>query len=84
MTNLLLVRHSEPAWGPENPPSKWELTERGRKRSRSLREYLAQRCVGAVSASSKLKAVQTAEIAAEVAGLSNVALVHDLREHDRE
>jgi broad specificity phosphatase PhoE len=87
MTNLLLVRYSEPAWGPENPPSKWELTERGRKRSRLLGDYFAERGVGAVFPSSELKAAQTAEIAAVVAGLSNVVLVHDLRdlrEHERE
>ena len=84
VTNLLLVRHSEPAWGPENPPSKWELAERGRKRSRSLGDYFVKRRVGAVCASLELKAAQTAEIAAEVAGISNVVLVHDLREHERE
>ena len=84
MTNLLLVRHSEPAWGPEKPPSKWELTERGRKRSRSLGDYFVERRVGAVFASLELKAAQTAEIAAEVAGLADVVLIHDLREHERE
>jgi len=84
MTNLLLVRHSEPAWGPENPPSKWELTERGRQRSRSLGDYFVERRVGAVFASPELKAAQTAEIATQVAGQSNVVLVHDLREHERE
>jgi len=84
MTNLLLVRHSELAWGPENPPSKRELTERDRKRSRLLGDYLIERNVGAVFASLELKAAQTAEIAAEVAGLSNIVLVPDLREHERE
>jgi broad specificity phosphatase PhoE len=84
MANLLLVRHSEPAWGPENPPSKWELTERGRNRSRSLGDYFVERRVDAVFASLELKAAQTAEIAAEVVGLPNVVLIHDLREHERE
>lgn len=84
MTKLLLVRHSEPAWGPENPPSRWELTERGKKRSHALGDYLVERRVGAVFASLELKAAQTAEIAAEVTSFSNVVLVHDLREHERE
>ena len=84
MTNLLLIRHFEPAWGPEKPPSKWELTERGRQCSRSLGDYLVERSVGAVFASLKFKATKTTEITAEVAGFSNVVLVHDLREHERE
>ena len=84
MTILLLVRHSEPAWGPENPPSKWELTGQGRDNARSLGEYFVERRVGVVFASLELKAAQTAEISAEVAGLSNVVLNDDLREHERE
>ena len=84
MTNLLLIRHFEPAWGPENPPAKWELIERRRQCSRSLGDYLVERRVGAVFASLKFKATKTTEITAEVAGFSNVVLVHDLREHERE
>lgn len=84
MTNLLLVRHSEPAWGPEIPPSMWELTERGRQRSRSLGEYLAERGVNAIFASPETKAAQTGEIAAGVAGVSDVVFVRDFREHERE
>jgi broad specificity phosphatase PhoE len=84
MTNLLLVRHSEPAWGPENPPSKWELTERGRERCRLLGEYLRQRGVGEIFASSEIKAIETAKIAAEIAGVSSVVSDTELREHDRD
>jgi broad specificity phosphatase PhoE len=84
MTKLLLVRHSEPAWGPENPPSKWQLTERGRERSKLLGEYLKRRGVGEIFASSEIKAIETAEIAAQIAGVSTVTSDAGLREHDRD
>jgi len=86
MTKLLLVRHSEPAWGSHAPPSKWVLTERGRERSKLLGEYFKQRRVGRIFISDEVKAIQTAEIAAEIAGISesNLVVDHDLREHDRD
>ena len=84
MTKLLLIRHSIPAWGPNDPPSKWVLTEEGRERSKLLGEYLNQRRVGRIFASDEVKAIETAEIAARVAGISEVVTDHDLREHDRD
>jgi 2,3-bisphosphoglycerate-dependent phosphoglycerate mutase len=84
MVNLILVRHSEPAWDPEIPPSRWLLTERGRHRSKLLGEYLGTRKIGQIFASSELKAIETAEIAAGFAGISLVNTDHDLREHDRD
>jgi|LWDU01.1.fsa_nt_gi probable phosphoglycerate mutase/uncharacterized phosphatase len=84
MTNLLLIRHSMPAWGSHAPPSKWILTERGRELSKVLGKYLKERQVGLIFASTEVKTVETAEIAAEVARISNVVQDHDLREHDRD
>jgi broad specificity phosphatase PhoE len=84
MTNLLLIRHSMPAWGSHAPPSKWILTEEGRERSKDLGEYLKKRQVGRIFASTEVKAVETAEIAAKVAGVPNVIQDRDLREHDRD
>lgn len=83
MTQLLLVRHSEPVLSRLKPPSQWELTERGRERSLLLGEYLKQRGTDQIIASSELKAIETAEIAASVVGLEEVEQVHDLREHER-
>jgi broad specificity phosphatase PhoE len=84
MTKLLLIRHSVPAWGPENPPSKWELTERGKDRSKLLGEYLKSRRTSRIFASSEVKALETAEIAAGIAGISSVTSYSGLREHDRD
>ena len=84
MTNLLRVRHSEPEWGDQSPPSKWVLTQRGRDRSVVLGEYLKQRNVDRIVASTEVKTLETAAIAAEVAGIPDVKEYHDLREHERE
>ena len=84
MTNLLLVRHSEPDWGPDLPPSQWVLTDRGRDRAKLLGEYLATRAVSTVFTSDERKAVETAEIAAGVAGIGNPVVDQGFREHDRD
>jgi broad specificity phosphatase PhoE len=84
MTNLLLIRHAMPAWGSHAPPSKWVLTEQGREKSRVLGAYLKERRVGRIIASTEAKAVETAEIAAKMADVSQVTQDHDLREHDRD
>lgn len=82
MTNLLLVRHSEPALKKGVLPSKWKITERGQDRSRLLGEYLNIHGIDRIIASSEVKAIETAEIAAEVAGIRHVHQEHDLREHN--
>jgi len=82
--NLLLIRHSMPAWGSHAPPSKWKLTEEGRERSKGLGWYLKERQAGRIFTSTEVKSIETAEIAAKVAGVSNVVQDHDLREHDRD
>jgi len=73
-----------PAWGSHAPPSKWILTEEGRERSKDLGRYLKERHVGRIFASTEVKTIETAEIAAKVAGVPNVVQDHDLREHDRD
>ena len=83
MSNLLLIKHSEPVADLELKPSEWKLSDRGKRRAGLLAEYLAQRSIGALYSSSEKKAVQTAEIVRASVGLP-INVVHDLREHDRE
>ena len=82
MSNLLLIKHSEPVVDPEIPPSQWKLSDRGVQRAGLLAEYLADRGINALYSSGESKAVQTAEIVGDSTGLS-INVVHDLREHDR-
>ena len=83
MTNLILIRHSEPVLDAAKPPSRWELSDRGRRRAELLGEYLATRSVGQIYSSDEQKAQQTANIAASTCG-APVVVEHDLREHERE
>ncbi|MDA1280100.1 MAG: histidine phosphatase family protein [Chloroflexi bacterium] len=83
MNKILLTRHAEPAWNENATPSQWELTDAGRQRAAELGDYLAERNIAAVYASTEIKAIQTAEIAGGASGKKPV-IVHDLREHERE
>ena len=83
MTKLLLIRHFEPILDPDNPPSKWEFSDRGRQRAQALGAYLLENGTTALYSSQETKAFQTAKHAGTVAGLSTVA-IQDFREHDRE
>ena len=74
MAKLHLVRHSELAWGTELPPSKWVLTGQGKIRSRELGVYLGKQGVSRIFSSDENKAVETAEIAADVAGIKKVII----------
>jgi broad specificity phosphatase PhoE len=82
MPKLILVKHSEPAVDLELPPSKWILSDRGKRLVGLLADYLAMRGIGALHSSDEIKTVQTAEIVGETIGLP-VNAVHDLREHER-
>ena len=84
MAKLHLVRHSEPAWRTELPPSKWVLTGQGKIRSRELGVYLGKQGVSRIFSSDENKAVETAEIAADVAGIKKVIIDSSLRKHDRD
>ena len=84
MAKLHLVRHSEPAWRTELPPSKWVLTGQGKIRSRELGVYLGKQGVSRIFSSDENKAVETAEIDADVAGIKKVIIDSSLREHDRD
>lgn len=83
MTRLFLIRHSEPKLINGVPPAGWELTNRGRTRAKQLGEYLAEQQVERFFSSSEIKAIQTAAIAAERAGITNVTQIANLGEHDR-
>lgn len=67
----------------EIPPSKWELSDRGKLRAGLLADYLAGREIDALYSSSEVKTVQTAEIVSTTTGLP-VNVDHDLREHSRD
>lgn len=83
MSNLLLIKHSEPVVDLELPPSKWMLSDRGIRRAGLLAAYLADREINALYSSSEAKTLQTAEIVGSSTRLS-INVVHDLREHERE
>ncbi|MBP38723.1 MAG: hypothetical protein CL726_05345 [Chloroflexi bacterium] len=63
-----------PPWGSHDPPSKWILTEEGRERSKRLGEYFRERHTTRIITSSEVKVIETAKIAARVAGISEVVV----------
>lgn len=83
MSNLLLIKHSEPVVDFGITPANWVLSDRGEQRAGLLAAYLADRGINALYSSSEVKAVQTAEIVGAATGLS-INVVPDLREHRRE
>lgn len=78
MSNLLLVKHSEPVVDFGITPANWVLSDRGEQRAGLLAAYLADRGINALYSSSEVKAVQTAEIVGAATGLS-INVVPDLR-----
>lgn len=83
MSKILLIRHSEPVLDPASPPSKWQLSDRGKQRAEALGAYLDKSDIDALYCSGEIKAIQTAEIAGAAAPISPV-VIPDLREHNRE
>jgi broad specificity phosphatase PhoE len=82
MSLLILVKHSLPEVIESVPATEWNLSERGRTRSRELAKRLIQYQPDEVFSSVESKAKQTAEIIAIELGLT-MCVVDGLHEQDR-
>ncbi len=82
MSNLILVRHSEPEIQPGKPASTWRLSERGRSRAGELAKELRGFTPTSIWCSKEPKAIETAQILTDALNVPmNVA--HGLEEHHR-
>ena len=79
---LVLAKHSEPILEPGVAPSRWRLSEGGRRGGVLLGGYLARYRPGVVVCSEEPKAVETARLAAGRLGAEHLAFP-GLHEHDR-
>lgn len=79
---LVLVRHSVPAIDPNLPPSEWHLSREGKERTRKLSSSLAPFKFSTIYSSIERKAVETADILAETAGVPSRSF-DGLHEHER-
>ena len=82
MRKLILVRHSLPVVTGEQPASRWQLSEQGRRRCERLAELLAAHHPSAIVTSSEPKAIETGQIAGERLGIP-VEAAPNLHEHER-
>jgi broad specificity phosphatase PhoE len=82
MPNLILIKHSLPEVVPDVAASLWRLSEEGRRRCKVLAEKLAAYDPGVIVTSVEPKAVETAQIVADVLG-KPFETVEGLHEHDR-
>jgi broad specificity phosphatase PhoE len=79
---LILVRHSVPAIRPSVPASQWHLSKEGRERCKDLATRLAPYQPDLFVASVEPKAVETAQITADILG-TPWKTAENLHEHDR-
>lgn len=77
--NLILVRHAAVEPDPDQPPSRWHLSDAGRAAARALGRDDVWRPVGRLFTSPEWKAHETAQIIAGMNGIA-VTVVEDLRE----
>ncbi len=82
MRKLILVKHSLPEIVPNVPSQQWHLAEEGRLRCKSLADRLAAHHPDVIVASVEPKAVETAQIAANLLG-KPFETAEGLHEHDR-
>lgn len=82
MSNLILVKHSQPQQDSNLPASEWRLSEEGRLRCQALAEKLATFQPDRIISSQEPKAVETAQL---VAGYLNKPCesAEGLHEHNR-
>jgi 2,3-bisphosphoglycerate-dependent phosphoglycerate mutase len=80
--HLILVKHSLPKVEKNLPANKWKLSEEGQARARRLAERLIGFYPDVIISSHEPKAVETAEIVANILQLE-LHIVDDLHEHDR-
>jgi broad specificity phosphatase PhoE len=81
---LILIKHSLPTIIPAIPPSRWVLSDEGRRRCAALAARLARVAPATIAASDEPKARETAELLAARLGFAGPpGLDHNLREHER-
>jgi len=79
---LILIRHSLPAITGEEPASRWQLSEEGRRRCERLAELLAAHHPSAIVTSTEPKAIETGQIVGERLGIP-IEAAPNLHEHER-
>ena len=82
MRKLILVRHSLPVITGEQPASRWQLSEEGRRRCERLAGLLAAHHPSAIVTSMEPKAIETGQVAGERLGIP-VEAASNLHEHER-
>lgn len=79
----MLVRHSLPVVEPDVQPSRWVLSEEGRRRCVALADHIARFEPFTLYASTEPKATETAEIVSQNNGVG-LRVLEGLEEHHRE
>ena len=82
MQKLILIRHSLPAITGEEPASRWQLSEEGRRRCERLAELLAAHHPSAIVTSTEPKAIETGQIVGQRLGIP-IEAAPNLHEHER-
>ncbi len=82
MNDLILVKHSLPEIVKKLPAREWILSAEGKRRARILAEKLRPYQPDMIISSREPKAVQTAEIVANILQLG-MQIADDLHEHER-
>jgi broad specificity phosphatase PhoE len=82
-SHIIFVKHSLPEIMPDIPANQWRLGEEGRARCLSLADALALSQPDVIVSSIEPKALETAELVAEILGLTN-KIFEDLHEHERD
>jgi broad specificity phosphatase PhoE len=79
---LTLVRHSLPEIEKDRPAREWRLSEEGKARARRLADVLRSHCFDFIATSNEPKAVETAQILADLYHLKPWVTA-GLHEHER-
>lgn len=82
LTTVILIRHAEPIIAKDAPPNTWILSEAGRKAAAGIASSIASFGLREIVTSPEAKAVQTAEIIADLVG-AQICIDPRLREHER-
>jgi broad specificity phosphatase PhoE len=82
MHTLILIKHSNPEIKADVPAKFWDLSTEGRERAANLAEKLAKYAPQTIVSSDEPKAIQTAQIVADVQRIPH-HVAQNLHEHDR-
>lgn len=82
MSHLILIRHSNPEILKDRPANQWLLSDKGRDRARTLAPFLVKYLPSIIYSSKEPKAIETAEILANLMDLPRAAR-YGLHEHLR-